>query len=502
MRGAGTTLAALGYVLWRETLRRLHRLVRNPVAVVVGLVLVASSAVVFLAGPDGGPMPEIGAGSHRGFVGFFASFLVAVCWNAAAVCPIRLRGPDLSWLVPRPGADRALVGWHIVVISLRIAVFGLAGVTLAAVFGSGTVVWPLVAFVAGFALVRGLPALVHLVAIRRAPRTVAAVVRLTTVAVAIPPLADAFDRTGNWVERLHTVTRPAEEVLDALVAAVIAPDPSLTALGWAGAVTAVVVATAVALGTGWENGAALRTWEFESLTAAVRDGSMTGELMAEAIARQVRPGVATLESGLGLRGEWALVWRAVAAWRRSWRPIGIVAGAGFATAALLAGLAPQAAALPVVLIGAVTVVSPQTGMLEEADHLALYRIPGRPLAKVVAVDLVPIVAVSATLVLVAVPWLVVADLPADTVVAGLAALPLVMAGIVAVGGTASLWGSTVARRLGLSVAGGVACGVVLASAGAAASAAGSSPLTGVVVAAPVVAIAAWSASSRLVHAGR
>lgn len=491
---AGSTLQALGYVGVRETVARAKRFLRNPVAVVVAALTAIGLGVSLVYGRSG--LLEVGTSSNTQdlYIAILAVVLLISCWNAVAVCPIRLRGADLAWLAPRSGADRALALWHMLAVPARFLLLGSIGMVGAAVL-AGAAPWrALYGGVIAYTLLRAIPTLVHLVALRIAPRVVALATRLALTSISGSALLVAIDQGEVLPTVLDVVTAPFRDFLGALVASVTAPTEP-TGLVVAAVVTGSVVAAAFALGSGYMEAAARRTWEFEATASAVLDGSMTGEVMAEAISRQVRRGISSLTRDFGLRGEWALTWRALAGWRRSWRPIGLVVGTLFVAAVVLAVLVPRAGGLPVTLLAGASILFPQTGMLEESDHVAVYRNPGRPFLKAVAVDVIPIVVTSFSIGVLALPPLMVTGATAGAVLWGAFAVFSAVAAIIAVGGAACLRGRTVARRMVLSIVVGFGTALALLLSFVVARLIGVVALVGPLVTGLFIAMLAWGSSA-------
>lgn len=444
MRGV---LTALAYVEVRTAAGRIRRSLRNPltlIGIVVGLGAVVWTQLINPVDPSafqlGESLREVGVAIVAGVLG--GSALVGV-----STCPIRLRGPDIAWLVPRRGGVRAIVAAHLAMPAARMLLIGLPWILLIGAISPNPPLWGGVVAVALIGVVvRVHGALVHLIALRGAARVWQVVVPSAWLGVAVTATLDA-GRLPGPVELVASWVRRPLEVLVGAVAAPLSGAPGVGAV--AVGIVALGIGT-VALGTRWQDGAAQRTWESEAVTAALRDGTMTGEVMSQAIDRQVRRGIPSLGRDLGLHGEWALVWRGVAGLRRTWRPIGWMVGGAVAVATGLAVFAPDLAWLPTAVVAAWVTLMPQTGLLEERGHLALFRIPGSAVRRAIAVDVLPITYLSLTVVLVAAPWL---GPTAPGVLVGLAvAAPFVVSGIVAVGGAAVLSSGSMAKAMLAAIA--------------------------------------------------
>lgn len=501
----GTAIRALAFVEWRAWLWRLRQIRRNLIGAVLLVAAVALFTIVQVAVLSSGVTAEpVDVRMRTTFVLAVSIMLTLGTMSAVRVCPVRMRGADVAWMVPRPQGPRALVAWHVVVLGTRAALIGGVGITVAALIARSTPRWqPVVAIAAGMMLVQAVPTLTHLLAVHggRLVRAVLQVgVPLWWASVAASAWASSSDT--DWAPRVvHAVARPARTLLEVLVGGVVAPGQG-SGLLWA--VTVVVAATLVAvwLGTGYEDGAAQRTWEVEALRSATKDGSLTGEVMAEAVAKQVTRGIGSLEHSFGLHGEWALVWATLATLRRTWRSQMRVLLVLLAVAVALAAFAPSWAGIPAAFGLLVTVLSLPIEAATQRSRLAPYVIPGSPARKLVALDAGSVVPTVLSVVVTAVPWAVVSGLPWTTLTGLLVVLVAGLVALTAVSGVVALWASSIARQFWLGVLGTVLVLGAMLGVGLAMSFAGAPLVLGAAAAGVAIAVLAWSAGARLLARGR
>ncbi len=443
----GGVLRALSHVTLRTYAGMVRRMMARPLqfllALTAALGLVALQ-IYAIATQDG---TVLGGRARSAATAGFCVVLAVVSVSAVRACPIRLRGADVAWLLPCPSAPRALVAWSVAGTSGRAAMFGVAAAVGAALrAGELTLVmWqPAVALAGALLLVRGVSYVIHLLTVHGVGRLVAGGGALLWAIAALPPVLAAADippALPAWFERAGA---PPRALTGALVQAVVAP----AAARWPGVLVAVVIAAllallAIALGSGYQDRAARQTWEIEAMIAAYKDGSATTTVMAESIAAKLPADVPSFD-GLGsLGGEAALLWRAIASLRRSWRselrfPL-LLAVAALATAIV----APEYAAFPVIPVLLLVALGFLSGFIEELEHLALRTLPGAAWRKVLAVDAVPVAVVTAMAVLMVSPAIVVTAAP----LTDLLAVPGVVLAAISASSVAALAFTTVGRRL-------------------------------------------------------
>lgn len=447
MTAIGATFRALVYVAWRIQLGRLRRLRSNPgpaIALATLVVALVALQLSVVGSPTGIVLDD---GLRAAVAGVVAALLALSCGAATTRCPVRLRGADVAWLLPRPGGGRTLVAHHVAGPAVRVLVAAAVATTVAALLaGPAVSVRTVVAIASSTLLLRTAPVVSFLLALRLPPRLVQVVTVAAWGGVAVGAFATAVDTSVPAVVR--SLLWPGRAVVDTLVGAVAAPS-TVTTAALAGVATIVVIAAivAVVLSDGYEEPAALRTWQDEALAAAVRDGSMSGEVVAELVATKLRPGLASFEGARWARGEAAFTWRALAQARRDLRGRLAILAVGPAVVVAVAVLAPAATAVPIVLIVLLAAVSAPTAVLEERGHRGLATFPGVPWRKLAAVTAVPALETTISVGVALVPWLLLGDLTVAARLGLLVTLPFVATAAIAVAGTAALRPATVARQL-------------------------------------------------------
>jgi len=464
--GVGSIVRALSYVAVRDLTMRVRRLATHPVRLALLVAVIGSlGALQVGAIATRGQNP---VGTPAGAVAGIALLLCISVFSAVRRSPIRLRPGDVAWLVPSSRGPRSLLAWHLGAGACRLAVFGIAA-GVVAILRAGEVT--LLAFQPAVALtllalfLRGTAFLAHLSTTRGVPRTVAAGVAIAVIAPAALPFVVA-SLTGGPQPPL-AVTRAAAVagvVLDPLLAAIRAPDPTLWGpLMLAGGLVAGLAVLVVGLGHGYQDEAARRSWERASVAAAYQDGSPLAGPIQELVAARLPANVSSFTRLSNLTVERALLWRALANLRRSWRwdlrPTAVL----IAASVTLAVLAPTIVVAP--LGGLLLLALPgfRSGVVGELEHLAIRTIPGRPGAKIRAADALPVVLFTVELIAVAVPVVLVMGLPASLLVAapGIAVANIASASLVA------LVVPTLGRRLAYSAALSGSAYLVMTAAGGA-----------------------------------
>jgi hypothetical protein len=407
----GSILRALAYVAVRDLRRRVQRLARRPLRLVliVGLIGGLGTAQVLAIAARN----RTGVGDPTGALAAMGLILVISAVSAVRRCPIRLRSPDVAWLVPPARGARSLLGWHLGSGAVRVAIFGLAAGLIASVqLGavSGVALQPALALPTIALSIRGFAFLLHLLTVRGLPRSVAGGLG---VLLAAPLILRWLLAEGTVLARLDgpvaVWSAPARVLLAAPLAAVQSPDPALwLALLVAAGLAAGLAVLVVGLGTGYQDEAALRAWERESIATAYRDGSPLAGPVQELVAARLPRGVPSFTRLGGARGPAALTWRAVANLRRSWRWDLRPAGVLLAGAIVLAVFVPELALVAPITLLVLTLPGFRSGVVGELDHLAIRTIPGTSRAKLHAADLVPTVQLSLELALMALPALLLA----------------------------------------------------------------------------------------------
>lgn len=500
IRDLGTALRALAFVEWRTWLWRIRRLRRNTwavVAILAGIGFFVMLQVVATGEEPGAVDDMVGILVFAGVGMLFMASLTAV-----RVSPVRMRGADVAWVVPRPQGPRALVAWHVAVVGLRTVLIAGVGTLITAVIVRSLPAWePLVAIWAALAVVQGAPTLAHMVGVRlgRAMRNL--------LMLAVPAwwlsvgLTAADAAMGlDWLpEAVRVVGRPGVWLLETLVGSVLTPG-SVDGLGWAALVALAIVVAAVCLASGYEEGAAMRTWEADMVRAAVSDGSLTGEVMSDAIAKQVSRGVTSLERSFGLRGEWALMWVTLATFRRTWLRELRITGVALAVAAVLAVLAPAWAWIPAALWAFLVVVSLPVETAMQRAKPGLHMMPGSPTRKLAALDIGSGLSYLTGVVLAAIPWLVVARLGWGGTIGLFAVTVAATVALTAASGVATLIVTSTARQFGLGMlAVTVTCGLLALGA---LLTAGVSWEAGVIVMSTLVSVGCWLWGATLLDRGR
>ncbi|MEW9531055.1 hypothetical protein [Microbispora sp. NPDC049125] len=436
-------LLALTYASRRSTGRQIREFARSPIRILVVLALLGGLAALEATGL---PAPEGTALPSR----FLAAGLSAVLGVTAALgalhCPVRLRAADVAWLVPLKEGPRALVLYKIVSLAATSVVIGLVGGLAGRLLArsaevdvvSATLSLALAA--TAFRVVSYLPYMLVTHGVRRVPLAVGLFALGAGAAVATVALGGAAPL------------------------AVFLPSAGGHATATATALMVVVLLAALTVGLAdrYQDAAARLAWEMEAMRAALqRDGTS----LAEMAARRLRRGVPSLAASPRFAGEAAFVWRAFAQLRRTWR--GDLAGvlpvaAASAVAALWAGsgvaLLPTAVAALLALLQAGS-----TGLADELDRTPFLLAPGRLGRQVLAVEVLPALAITARLVLVWLPVVVLGrglDLSARLGV--LPALPGLAALVVAASSAAAARTRAPIARLGLTVAAGAVIALVAA----------------------------------------
>lgn len=452
----GGVLRALLYVTVRTHVGTLRRLVARPVRLVLVVASVLGLVALQIFAITNQSEAVLGGRARAAVTAGLCVALAVMSISAVRTCPIRLRGADVAWLLPCPAGPRALVAWNVAGTSGRAATVGVAAAIGAALrAGEVTpVMWqPALALAGAMLLVRGVSYVTHLLTVHGVPRLAAGIAAPLLWSVAALP--DALTAAGlalappAWLER---VGAPLRALAGALVQPVIAP----AAARWPGVIVAVAVAVAVALlaivlGSGYQDRAARQTWEIEALISAYKDGPGTAAAMAETIAARLPADVPSFDRLDGLQGEAALLWRAVATMRRSWRselwsPLLLAAGA-----VVTALVAPDYAALPAVPVLLLAAFGFFSGFVEELEHLPVRTLPGTAWRKVLAVDAVPVAMLSAATLLVVSPAIAVSAVPWSVRLTDLLAVPGVTFAAISASSVAALWFATLGRRLLASV---------------------------------------------------
>ena len=451
--GSGSIVRALTYVAVRDSARRIRRLARHPIRLVLLVVVIGGFFVLqvgAIAARSDGPV-----GSSSGAVAGLATMVCIGVVSAVRRCPIRLRPGDVAWLLPSPRGTRTLLAWHLGSGAARLAVFGtVAGAVAMVRDGGGTLVvfQPAVALTLLALFVRGIAYLAHLLTTRGVPKTLVAAGVVALIApAALPWLVAARSSTGVAPIAVTQVAAIPGVILDPLLAAIRGPDPSLwPLLGLAALLVAALAVLVVALGQGYQDEAARRAWERASVAAAYQDGSPLAGPIQELVAARLPAGVSSFTRLGGLTGEWALLWRAIANLRRSWRwdlrptAVMLLVAVGFAL------FIPELALVPAIALLALALPGFRSGVVGELEHLAIRTIPGAPQAKVRAADVLPVALFAAELTVVALPGLLALGVPIGAIAALLVAAPGFAAASVASASLVSLYIPTLGRRMAFS----------------------------------------------------
>jgi hypothetical protein len=491
--GVGSILRALSYVARRDLTMRLRRLATHPVRLVV--LLGALGGLGALQVGAIATRTDTPVGSPAGAVAGLVLVLCISVFSAVRRSPIRLRPGDVAWLVPSSRGPRSLLAWHLGAGAARLAVFGVAaGVVAMARAGETSLLalQPAVALTALALFLRGMTFLTHVSTTRGVPKTVAASVAIALVApAALPFVVTSASNTATVPAGVARAAAIPGLVFDPLLAAIRAPDATLWGpLAIAALIVAALAVLVVSLGHGYQDEAARRTWERASVAAAYQDGSPLAGPIQELVAARLPSNVSSFTRLASLTGERALLWRAIANLRRSWR-WDLRPSAVFAVAAIvLAVLAPAIVFAPLAAVLVLALPGFRSGVVGELEHLAIRTIPGRPGAKIRAADAVPVALFALELVVVALPVVLVRGLPPSLLLAapGIAAATIASASLV------SLIVPTLGRRLAYSTALNGAAYVVL-FAGGFAMADARVPVPGLPGAAVLVLGAAWAAGT-------
>lgn len=423
-----SSCVAVGYVAWRTMLFRLRRALRSPLRIAVAAAGVAAVGVMqffALRASSGMAVGEVGQDAIVAAV--LAAFAV-LSFSATFQCPLWLRGADVAWLFPCPGGLRALVLRH-VAGTAWVGVLAAAGVLVAGVAAGGlpprTVQAPLA--VAGLALgIRGMSTVVYLLRVQVVDRRVVrAVVPMALLAAALPAAARVFGFAEVVPAPVSGATEWLRRAVGALVTSVVTvggADGGVLAITLAAAV--LLCAAAVAAARGFTDDAARATWEAESVRAMLSDPAGS-KAVVDLAGKQLTQGVPSFDRLTGLRGDAAFAWKALASARRSWRPQLRGQLPFVAAATVLALWAPSWAAIPVVLVLVIELLSGRfDGLPAELDRAFVHTVPGTSWRRVLAVDAAPAVRTMLGAVLVWLPVLVLSGLPAATRYGGLAAIPV------------------------------------------------------------------------------
>lgn len=447
--GVGSIVRALTFVAVRDLTMRVRRLATHPVRLVLLFGLIGGLGALQVGAIAARGQTPVGSSS-----GAVAGIVLVLCisvFSAVRRSPVRLRPGDVAWLVPSSRGPRSLLAWHLGAGAARLAVFGVAA-GLVSIVRSGDVTLlafqPAVALTGLALFLRGMAFLTHVVTTRGVPKTLAAGVAITVVApAALPFVATAWSGTSTVPVGVARAAAVPGIVLDPLLAAIRAPDPTLWApLALASTIVAALAVLVVALGHGYQDEAARRTWERASVAAAYQDGSPLAEPIQELVAARLPANVSSFTRLPNLTIERALLWRAVANLRRSWRwdlrptAVLLVASVG------LAVLSPSIAFVPLAAVLVLALPGFRSGVVGELEHLAIRTIPGDPGARIRAADALPVALFALELIVVALPVVIVFELPASLLLAtpGIAAANIGSASLVA------LIVPTLGRRLAYS----------------------------------------------------
>jgi hypothetical protein len=434
--GVGSIIRALSYVALRDLIMRVRRLATHPIRLVLLVAVIGSlGALQVGAIATRGQSP---VGSSAGAAAGIALVLCLSVFSAARRSPIRLRPGDVAWLVPSSRGPRSLLAWHLGAGAARLAVFGLAAGVIAMIrAGEATLLalQPAVALTVLALFMRGAAFLTHVSTTRGVPRTIAAGLAIAAVApAALPFVVSSWTgdpQSPSVVSRLAAVPGV---VLEPLLAAIRGPDPTLWGpLALASVLVAALAVLVVGLGHGYQDEAARRTWERASVAAAYQDGSPLAGPIQELVAARLPANIPSFTRLTGLTVERALLWRAIVNLRRSWRwdlrptAVLVIGSVG------LAVLAPALVLLPVGGLLLLALPGFRSGVVGELEHLAIRTIPGRPGAKVVATDALPVALFSLELIVVAAPVVVVLEMPGSLLLGapGVAAANIASASLVA-----------------------------------------------------------------------
>jgi len=442
---------ALAYHTGRDLLRRLRRLLGRPLRLLLVTAIIAGLGALQVRALSAADSDVVTLPPWSGA-------LLAVAFAAAAIggtvrAPIRLRTPDAAWLLPSPGGARTLLVWHLLANPVRFALFGLAAGAVAALRTGdvdASTFQPAVALPCLALLLRSTGYLAFVLTVRAVPKVLAAgAIAGTWVLAGLPELAAVVDRP--LPDALASLTAGPRAVTDAVVAAIASPTPD----GWLALLVAVIVAViaataVVALSRGYQDPAARQAWEYAELTAAYQDGSIAAGAVQELIATKLTKGLPSLTGLASLQGEWALLWRALAQLRRSWRweirTSAVLAGA----AIVLAVVAPPLSPIPFLLLLVTELPGTRSGFVTELTYHAIRTLPGSALRKTLAVDTVPTASAMVELLLVALPPILVLSPGAASALTGVLSLTGLAAAIVASGSLAALAVPTLGRRMLLS----------------------------------------------------
>lgn len=448
----GSILRALAFVAVRDLRRRVQRLARRPLrlALMIGLIGGLGTAQVLAIAARN----RTGVDDPTGALAALGLVLTISAVSAVRRCPIRLRSADVAWLVPPPRGARSLLSWHLGSGAARVAVFGLvAGLIASLQLGAvtGVALQPALALPTIALALRGFAFLLHLASVRGLPRSVAGGLGVLVAAPVILRWLLASVRMPSWLESVVAGwSLPVRTLLAAPLAAIANPDPTLwPALLLAAGLAAGLAVAVVALGTGYQDEAAQRAWERESIATAYRDGSPLAGPVQELVAARLPRGVPSFTRLDRARGPAALTWRAIANLRRSWRWDLRPAAVLFAGAIVLSLFVPELALVAPVTLLVLTLPGFRSGVVGELDHLAIRTIPGPSRARLRAADTVPTMQLGLELVMMALPALLVAGDAAD-VLAWVVVAPALAAAIIASSTLVGVHVGGLGRRLALS----------------------------------------------------
>lgn len=411
--GVGSIVRALSYVAVRDLVMRVRRLATHPIRLVLLVAVIGSLGALqvgAIATRDQAPVD-----SPAGAVAGIVLVLCISAFSAVRRSPVRLRPGDVAWLVPSSRGPRSLLAWHLGAGAARLAVFGgVAGVVAMVRAGEATLLafQPAVALTVLALFLRGAAFLTHVSTTRGVPKTIAAGVAIAVVApAALPFIVTSWTGDPELPSAVAGGAAIPGVVLDPLLAAIRGPDPTLWGpLALASILVVALAVLVIGLGHGYQDEAARRTWERASVAAAYQDGSPLAGPIQELVAARLPANISSFARLTGLTGEGALLWRAIANLRRSWRwdlrPTAVLAVGSLG----LAVLAPAAALLPIGGLLLLALPGFRSGVVGELEHLAIRTIPGLPRAKVMAADALPVGLFSLELIVVATPVVVTLEL--------------------------------------------------------------------------------------------
>jgi hypothetical protein len=388
----GDALRALVYVGLRVGARRLAGMLQSPKALIpafVSVVLLVVAQVWLLDGEAGTPTL---AGEYLPYA--VAGLLVVVSalgLLALGQCPVKMRTPDVAWVIPRPGGPRAVVLYNLALIFLGFTMVGVVALGVGR-FTIGQLGADVLVGAAAFGLLglsaRACAYLTFLIAVRGMPRSLLALLWL------VAGLGSAVHAGLAGMHRADVPTwNPLYLFGTHLVAPVILPQAADAAAGVliAGTVALVLAVLAVALGEGYQEAAARLAWQIADLRSALRQGNWSSGPLADVSSMSVARGVPSMAANPRMIGDKAFLWRAWAQLRRSWRHslIGLLSPLVVSVGVALWGQ-PELAALPLGLAAFLTVLGGTAeGLADEQDRTHFRLAPGSMPARVLAVSVVP-----------------------------------------------------------------------------------------------------------------